>query len=169
MTPEILRRIATTYWGSSDAADYSTWEGKPLAAKKIQDRAYVKESLVLCDALWQTWSKHFESHKRSGITQSNPCRRHWASVAGRRIKWSRERNFNLNRAILMRDSWGGRKGDKLVDFLYEEPLEIIRYTNRDCLVPGQDGAATSRKGTVIEREEFEKGKTEYYQFRRWDT
>ena len=32
----------------------------------------------------------------------------------------------------------------------------------------KDGEAISRKGAVVDREEFEKMKDEYYQLRRWD-
>jgi aldehyde:ferredoxin oxidoreductase len=168
MSPEIIRNIATTFWGSSSAADYSTYEGKPLAAKKTQDRAYIKESLVLCDALWQVWCKHSESHVSDPTLESQLL----AAVTGRKLEVDElhkigERIFNLNRAILMRQGWGGRKGDKLVDFLHEEPLEFIR-SNRDCIVPGKDGNVTSMKGRVVAREEFEKMKSEYYRFRGWD-
>ena len=34
------------------AVDFSTYEGKALAAKKVQDRSYAQESLVLCDVHW---------------------------------------------------------------------------------------------------------------------
>jgi aldehyde:ferredoxin oxidoreductase len=35
-------------------------------------------------------------------------------------------------------------------------------------VPGKDGAVVSRKGAVVDREEFERMKDEYYQLRQWD-
>jgi len=35
-------------------------------------------------------------------------------------------------------------------------------------MPGKDGEVIRRKGAVIDREEFEKMKEEYYQLRRWD-
>ena len=44
-------RIAERFWGSEAAGDLTTYEGKALAAKMIQERQYAKESLVLCDYL----------------------------------------------------------------------------------------------------------------------
>ncbi len=38
----------------------------------------------------------------------------------------------------------------------------------DFLVPGRNGQAVSRKGARIEREDFEKLKSEYYELRGWD-
>ncbi|MCX5998549.1 MAG: hypothetical protein NTU41_02875, partial [Chloroflexi bacterium] len=49
---EVLRAIGKRFWGSELAADFSTYEGKALAARMIQDREYAKECLVVCDYLW---------------------------------------------------------------------------------------------------------------------
>jgi len=43
-TTEDFREAAAKYWGGTAAADFSTYEGKALAAKKIQDRCYVKKA-----------------------------------------------------------------------------------------------------------------------------
>jgi aldehyde:ferredoxin oxidoreductase len=52
VSSEVFRKIAKKFWGSELAADFSTYEDKALAAKKIQDRSYAKESLILCDYLF---------------------------------------------------------------------------------------------------------------------
>ena len=49
-----------------------------------------------------------------------------------------ERIFNLQRAILLRQGWGGRQGDRLLDYLHEEPLQNV-FFNPDCIVPGKNG------------------------------
>ncbi|MBN2098081.1 MAG: hypothetical protein JW753_00635 [Dehalococcoidia bacterium] len=49
---QTVRAIAARFWGSELAADFSTYEGKALAAKKMQDRSYARECLILCDWLW---------------------------------------------------------------------------------------------------------------------
>jgi len=60
---DVLRDIAEKFWGSAAAADLSTYEGKALASKTIQDRAYAKECLILCDIFWPIkWVKHSEDH-----------------------------------------------------------------------------------------------------------
>jgi len=48
----VFRTIAKRFWGSEKAGDFSTYEGKALAARKIIDRSYAKESLILCDFYW---------------------------------------------------------------------------------------------------------------------
>jgi aldehyde:ferredoxin oxidoreductase len=58
LTTDILRDIAEKLWGSSEAFDFSTYRGKALAAKKIQDYGYVKESLILCDLAWPIFQVH---------------------------------------------------------------------------------------------------------------
>ena len=78
-----------------------------------------------------------------------------------------ERIFNLQRAALLRDGWGGRSGDSLLDYHHEEPLQYSRF-DRECKVPGKNGTVGSRKGMVIDRNEFEKMKDEFYQWRGWD-
>ena len=43
LTSEMLRGIARRFWGSELAVDFSTYDGKALAAKKIQDREFAKD------------------------------------------------------------------------------------------------------------------------------
>lgn len=54
-----------------------------------------------------------------------------------------------------------------MDYLHEEPLQEV-FFNPDCLVPGKDGEVVSRKGLRIERADFEKLKSEYYELRGWE-
>jgi aldehyde:ferredoxin oxidoreductase len=67
----------------------------------------------------------------------------------------------------LREGWGGRRGDRLLDAFYEIPIESVRF-NPDCLVPGKGGEPFSRRGAVVETEKFEKMKSEYYELRGWD-
>ena len=78
-----------------------------------------------------------------------------------------ERIYNLQRTILLRQGWGGRQGDRLMDYLHEEPLQDV-FFNPDCLVPGKDGEIVSRKDARIDRADFEDLKGEYYELRGWE-
>jgi aldehyde:ferredoxin oxidoreductase len=78
-----------------------------------------------------------------------------------------ERVFNLQRAIFLRQGWGGRQGDRLLDYLHEEPLEVV-FFNPGCIVPGENGKVVSRKGARLPRQDFENLKSEYYTLRGWD-
>ena len=168
-TIEQFRETVLNFWGSSIAADLSTQEGKALAAKKIQDGIYVKESLVLCDLRWPVMAAPglhggdpaLESQIYSAITGNE------LDEAG--INKIGEKIFNLQRAILLREGWQGRQGDKLLDYFHEKPLKQGElFFSNDCLVPGKDGEIISKIGEVVDREQFEKLKDEYYEQRGWD-
>ena len=169
LSSENLINIAEKFWGGRAACDMSTYEGKALAAKKIQDRSYVKESLILCDFLWpimflqdvgdNVGDPTLESQVFSAITGIE------TDEAG--LNKLGERIFNLQRAIRMREGWNGRQGDILRDVFYKTPIQTARF-NVDCMVPGPNGEPFSRRGYVVEEEKFEKMKGEYYALRGWD-
>ena len=169
LTSEVLRAIAKRVWGSEIAADFSTIEGKALAAAKIQDRQYAKECLILCDFSWPiAHSLNTEDHMGDPTLESRIC----AAVTGRDVdeeglyKIGR-RVFYLQRAILAREGRKGREGDSLPEFEYTVPLKGD-FGNPNCMVPGKDGEPFYRKGMVVDRGEFEKMKDEYYETRGWD-
>jgi len=169
LTTELFRSIGEKFWGGKLAADFSTYEGKALAAKKIQDRTYAKESLILCDFLWPIlWVRFSENHEGDPSLESQVFSAITGNITDEKgLNKFGERIFNLQRAILMREGWGARQGDRLFDYIHEEPLERMHF-NRQCIVPGKDGNTISRKGEVLEREAFEKMKDEYYGLRGWD-
>jgi aldehyde:ferredoxin oxidoreductase len=164
-----LRVVAENFWGGAAAADFSTYEGKALAAKKIQDRAYAKESLILCDFLWPIlWVRFAENHTGDPTMESRVL----SAITGKEIDTAGlnkigERIYNLQRAILLRQGSGGRQGDRLMDYLHEEPLQDV-FFNPECLVPGKDGELVSRQGEIIDRTDFEKLKSEFYELRGWE-
>lgn len=169
LSTDVFLDIAQKFWGGKLAVDFSTYEGKALATRMIQDREYAKESLILCDFLWPIiWVRYSEDHVGDPTLESQV----FTAITGRDmdepgLNRFGERIFNLQRAILMREGWGGREGDRLLDFVHKEPLQTARF-NRDCLLPGKDGQTMSRKGMVLDKEAFEKMKSEYYDLRGWD-
>ena len=78
-----------------------------------------------------------------------------------------ERVFNLQRAILVREGHRGREYDSLDEFEFTVPLKGD-FGNPECMVPGKNGEPFSRKGMVVDRDQFEKMKDEYYEVRGWD-
>ncbi|MBI2328888.1 MAG: hypothetical protein HYU85_04560 [Chloroflexi bacterium] len=169
LSSDVIRAIARKFWGSELAADFSTYEGKALAAKRIQDRQYAKESLILCDFTWPiTRARYAEDRVGDSAIESKLV----SAVTGREIDESGlyqlgERVLNLHRAILAREGHQGRENDTLPEPCYTVPLETDSR-NPECLVPGEGGQAITKKGTVIDREQFEKLKDEYYELRGWD-
>ncbi|MBN2062246.1 MAG: hypothetical protein JW882_17720 [Deltaproteobacteria bacterium] len=170
LSSDIFRDIAEKYWGGPVAADLSTYEGKALAAIKIQDYGYIRESAIFCDLAWPILQVHSpESHIRMGTVESRII----SAVTGmdmgeQELLKTGERIFNLQRAVLMRQGWGGRAGDRLLDHLHEDPLEDNLYFSPGCIVPDKNGEAVSLKGSVVKRDEFENMKSEYYDLRGWD-
>lgn len=166
ITGKEFGEIAEKFWGSRAAGDMSINEGKALAAKTIQDRNYAKESLILCDFLFPViWTEGrvgdptVESRVFSAVTGKE------TDQAG--LNRMGERIFNLQRAIRLREGWAGRQGDTLREVFYEIPIKSVRF-NSDCLVPGPYGEPVSRRGAVVEKDQFEGLKDEYYQLRGWD-
>ncbi|MDY6934203.1 MAG: aldehyde ferredoxin oxidoreductase N-terminal domain-containing protein [Spirochaetota bacterium] len=169
LTSDVIRAIGKRFWGSEIAADFSTYEGKALAAAKIQDRQYAKESLILCDFSWPIIHSHAtEDHVGDPTLESQICR----AITGKDISEEGlyevgERVFNLQRAALIRDGRKGREDDSLDEFNYTVPLKGD-FGNPSCIVPGKDGEPLSRMGMVVDRNEFEGMKDEYYEIRGWD-
>ncbi|MBW2370524.1 MAG: hypothetical protein JRH15_21845, partial [Deltaproteobacteria bacterium] len=147
VTGDVIRAIGKRFWGSEMAADFSTYEGKALAAKMIQDRHYARESLVLCDFVWPIMYTNSTADKVGDPTLES---RLFAAVTGNDVDEEGlyrvgERIFNLQRAILVREGHRGREGDQLQEFHYTVPIESD-IANPDCIVPGENGAVFSRKG-----------------------
>ena len=166
---DVVRAVAKRFWGSEVAGDFSTYEGKALAAKMIQDRETAKECLILCDYLWPIIDlENSEDHVGDPTLESKLL----SAVTGKDVDeealyWFGERVLNLQRAIHVREGHRGRDLDDLPDRCFTEPL-LFDIMNPDCLVPGENGEVICRKGAVIDRKEFERMKDEYYQLRRWD-
>jgi len=106
VTEEVYSKIAEAFWGSKAAADTASYEGKALAAVKIQNRAYLEDSLGLCDSGWPiaySFSKpgsvgdpDLESRLFNVVT----------GVSGDELDLAMARVINIQRLIMIRE---GRK------------------------------------------------------------
>jgi len=169
MTSDVVKAIAKRFWGSEAAADFSTIDGKAKAAAIIQDREFAKESMILCDLAWPiNQSEETHDHVGDPTLESQLC----SAVTGLDIDEQGlyeigERVFNLQRAILVREGQKGREYDKIGEFNYTVPLKGD-FGNPECIVPGPDGETFPRKGLVLDKNDFEKMKDEFYQLRGWD-
>jgi aldehyde:ferredoxin oxidoreductase len=168
-----LREVARRFWGSVQAADYSSWEGKALCSKTVQDRAYAQESLVLCDIHWPmmiTSVDHPAGHVGDPTLES----RILSAVTGEEVDSAGlleigERIFNLQRAILIRQGWRGRQDDCLADYYHNEPLKTNQvFFNPQGIMPGPRETNISKIGCRVEKTDFENLKSEYYHLRGWN-
>ena len=129
----------------------------------------MKESLVICDLAWPIYPVKYKTDD-SGFSTIE-CRI-LTAITGKKIDKEifcriGERIFNLQRAIMVRQGTGGRKGDTIMDFYHEEPLGSM-FKNPECIAPGKGREQISRKGAILGKNVFEKLKDEYYTLRGWD-
>ena len=161
--------IARRFWGSEAAADFTTADGKALAAKMIQDRQYVKESLIVCDWIYPiSDSQQSPDHVGDPTLESQL----FSAVTGTETDEAGlyrmgETVFNLQRAAIIRDGRRGREDDRLPEDWHNEPLKR-GVMDPDCLVPDKNGQPVSRVGSVVDRQQFERMKDDYYALRGWD-
>ncbi|OGW17380.1 MAG: hypothetical protein A3G93_12555 [Nitrospinae bacterium RIFCSPLOWO2_12_FULL_45_22] len=169
VSSDVVRSVAKRFWGSEAAADFTSYEGKALAAKMIQEREYAKNCLILCDWVWPLMtSPNTADHVGDPTLESKI----FSAITGQEMDedgFSRlgEKIFHLQRAIMIREGHRGRQDDCLPEFCYTTPLSE-QVVNPEMIVPGKDGEPVCRKGSVVDRKSFEKMKDEYYQLRGWD-
>ena len=170
VTSEVFRAAATKFWGSDKAWDLNTHEGKAVAAARIIDRTYVKDSLLLCDSAWplmvswntpdQVGDPTLESRTFFAVTGIE------TDEAG--LHQYGERIFNLQRRVLLREGRRPKLDDVPEEFNFVDPVEAV-FMNPDVIVPGPGEEVISRKGQILDREVFEEMRKEFYELRGWDT
>ena len=168
-TSEVFRAAATRFWGSDKAWDMTTYEGKALAAVRIQDRTYVKDSLLLCDCAWPIMDS-FHTPDHVGDPQLEA--RLFTAVTGidtdeASLNLYGERIFNLQRAILLREGWRARDWDAPAAFNFTEPIQMDPL-NPQLIVPGDGEEPVSVRGNVLDLKKFEEMREEFYTLRGWD-
>ncbi len=174
VSTEVLRRIGAAFWGSEQAVDFSTYEGKALAALKVQNRQYLKESLNLCDFAWPIYD---DASSEDHVGDPSMERKLFEAVTGRRVDDEEfdeiaNRLLTLNRMILLREGRRGRADDTLPEFMFVERVEMIADVfgmyNPELYLPGAGDEVVSRKGKAVDREGFARMMDEYYALRGWD-
>ena len=173
LSTDDLRTLAERFWGGEKAVDFSTCEGKALAAKKVQDRAYAQESLILCDVHWPMQVTAVDApggHVGDPSIES----RIYSAITGHEtseddLYHAGERILNLNRAVHLLHGWNGRNDDIVMDYYFNEPLKKGDvFFSPDGIMPGPDGELISRLGLTLDRDEYNMMLDEYYQLRGWD-
>ncbi len=169
LSSDILRRIARKFWGSELAADFSTYEGKALAAKMVQDRQLAKECLILCDNVWPiTYVEHSPDHVGDSALESEVL----SAITGSPLSEEGlyrvgEKVLNVQRAIMIREGRRGQEDDMLPEACFSIPLESERL-KPDCIFPGRNGKVISRKGAIFEKDKFRDMLEEFYDLRGWN-
>lgn len=174
LNTEKLRNMAKVFWGDERAAEMDNPEKKGEAAVLNQNRCYAMENMVYCDFFWPI---DFTGNTDSGVGDPTLESSLYSAVTGINTDVDEflkhgERSVNLCRAIYLREGRQGRVDDTLEEFNFIVPLEDqdppVGLFNPELLVPGKNGEVVSRKGAVVERDDFKKMMDDYYIARGWD-
>jgi len=167
ITSEVLLKIAKAFWGSEAAADQTTYEGKAVAARNIQNRTYLRDSLGLCDFVWPiTYS--FTTPDNVGDPDLEG--RIFNAVTGidaEELNIYAERIFNMQRFIRVREGHRIPEDDFPPEFNFTEPLGTNIHGAK-MLMPGPGARAVDMTGNVLDRDKFTSMLQEYYRLRGWD-
>jgi aldehyde:ferredoxin oxidoreductase len=163
ITPEVFREIAKAFWGSAEAADSSSYEGKALAAIKIQNRNLMEDSLGLCDF---GWPLAYSFSRPGGVGDPDLEKRIFTAVTGRddtMIEQCVERIALLQRAIQVREGRKIPEDDYPPEINFTEAFQPLVPTGDD-----REGDGPMREGSVLDRDKFTDMLKEYYSIRGLD-
>ncbi|NQT31743.1 MAG: hypothetical protein HQ588_05350 [Deltaproteobacteria bacterium] len=167
VTTEAFHGIAKAFWGSDEAGDVSSYEGKALAAVKIQNRTYLKESLGLCDFAWpNTNSFNTPDHVGDPDLEAKIFTA-VTGIAGEELEPAAERIFNLQRAIMLREGRRVPEDDFPPEYNFTEPLQSNPAFGI-LTVPGPGEEVVDVTGNTLDRDKFTNMLKEYYRLRGWD-
>ncbi|MDY0041681.1 MAG: aldehyde ferredoxin oxidoreductase N-terminal domain-containing protein [Desulforhabdus sp.] len=169
VSSDVFRVAAVRFWGHERAWDLNTEQGKAMAAARIIDRTYAKDSLLLCDSAWPIMVSWNTPDKVGDPTIES---RILAAVTGIEmdeagLRECGERIFNLQRGILLREGRRPKTDDVPKEFNFVDPVETV-FMNPEVIVPGPGEEVVSRKGKILERDVFERMRKEFYELRGWD-
>jgi aldehyde:ferredoxin oxidoreductase len=168
VTAESLLKIARLFWGSEAAADQTTYEGKATAARNIQNRTYLRDSLGLCDFVWPiTYSLSTPDGVGDPLLEGHIFNAVTGLPAGQLDIYA-ERIFNLQRLIRVREGHKIHEDDYPPDYNFTEPLGAGMHGG-NMTMPGPGGRPVDMTGNRLDRGKFKEMLKEYYRLRGWDS
>jgi aldehyde:ferredoxin oxidoreductase len=163
ITPDVFREIARVFWGSTEAADFSSYEGKALAAVKIQNRNYLEDSLGLCDFAFPLT---YSFSTPDGVGDPELEAKYFSAVtgiSGKELDTCIERIVNLQRAIQIREGRRLPEDDFPPDVNFTNPLD----TGGRMIMPGPGDEPIDMAGNILDRKDFSDMLRDYYRLRGW--
>lgn len=167
VSSKVFRAIAKAFWGSEEAAALRSYQGKALAAKKIQDRTYLKDSLGLCDFAWPIMDSFNTPDHVGDPTLEAKIFSAVTGLSEKGLDRYAERIFALQRAILVQEGWKGVESDSIPDYNFTEPLERDTV-GRELTIPGPGDELDSAEGNILDPAQFIAMRKEYYRLRGWN-
>jgi aldehyde:ferredoxin oxidoreductase len=168
VTTKVFHDVARALWGSDEAGNVSSYEGKALAAKKTQNRTFIKDSLGMCDFAWPiSYSYNTPDHVGDPTLESKIFSA-VTGVAGTEIDRYAERIFNQQRAIQVREGRRAPEDDYPLEYNFTEPLQADKF-GQPVMIPGIDNNdAIDVTGYTLDRGKFTNMLKEYYRLRGYD-
>jgi aldehyde:ferredoxin oxidoreductase len=167
VTNNVFHAIAKAFWGSEAAGELSSYDGKALAAKNIQNRTYLKDSLGLCDFGWPIC---YSFNSPNGVGDPELESRLFSAVTGmasEELLGCAERICIQQRAILLREGRKIPEADYPPEFNFTQPLQTDSR-GQPVMVPGPGDEIVAASGKMLDRAKFTNMLKEYYRLRGWD-
>ncbi len=160
---KVYHEVAKAFWGSEAAGDVSSYEGKPLAAVKIQNRVYLHDSLGLCNFTWPIdYSFSTANHVGDPELEGKLFSAVTGLDAGKLDEYSKN-IIDLQRAILVREGRKTPEADYPKEYLFTEPI----IENHPIMVPGPTGPIDVT-GNKLDKQKYTSMLHEFYKLRNWD-
>jgi aldehyde:ferredoxin oxidoreductase len=167
LAPEHYLEIARKWWGSEEAADQTHYRGKALAARNIQNRTYLRDSLGLCDYVYPiTYS--FSRFGPVGDPELEG--KIFTAVTGQpagELEDFGERIFNMQRLIRAREGLRIPEDDYPPEFNFTQPFDKSIHGSK-LFVPGPGAQPVDATGRVLDRGKYATMLEEFYLLRGWD-
>ena len=167
ISPVSYLKIARLFWGSEAAADQTTYTGKAVAARNIQNRTYLRDSLGLCDFVWPIT---YSYSTPDGVGDPELEGEIFTAVTGipaAELGPFAERIFNLQRIIRVREGHKVPQDDFPPEFNFTEPLTFGVHGGK-MIMPGPGAKPIDMTGNKLDRDKFKGMLKEYYKLRGWD-
>ncbi|MFC2045142.1 aldehyde ferredoxin oxidoreductase N-terminal domain-containing protein [Chloroflexota bacterium] len=170
VTNRVVHDIARVFWGSEAAGNFSSYEGKALAAKMIQNRTYIKESLGLCDF---SYPLTFSLTTPDNVGDPDLGAKLFTAVTGingEGFNLYGDRINSLQRLILLREGRKVPEDDYPPHFNFTEPYEVSDHSDiaEMAVVPGPGDSTVSFVGNLLDRNKFTDMLQEHYRLRGCD-
>jgi aldehyde:ferredoxin oxidoreductase len=167
VSPESFLKIARLFWGSEAAADQTTYEGKAIAARNIQNRTYLRDSLGLCDFVWPITYSYSTTDGVGDPALEGNIFNAVTGIPASELPIFAERIFNMQRLIRVREGHRVPRDDYPPEFNFTEPLAFGVHGGK-MVMPGPGARPVDMTGNMLDREKFKRMLKEYYALRGWD-
>ncbi|MEJ2110628.1 MAG: aldehyde ferredoxin oxidoreductase N-terminal domain-containing protein [Acidobacteriota bacterium] len=167
LTPDHFLEIARKWWGSEEAADQTHYRGKAMAARNIQNRTYLRDSLGLCDFIYPITY----SFSRFGpVGDPNLEGNIFTAITGQpasELEAFAERIFNMQRLIQAREGRRIPEDDYPPEFNFTQPFDKSIHGVK-LSIPGPGAQPVDATGRRLDRDKFSAMLEEYYDLRGWN-